>query len=134
MPNHREWLGFALAPLAPSLLLLAAAYPPTLGEVNLIVSFSLPYSYGSSLVFGLPVFNFLYRRQLLSTVNLTLGGALGGAIAFYIFLLSILFLLGSDLGFFPGAWPLVSGAVFGSAVAILFSLIAGLPLLRPQTK
>ncbi len=130
MLNRRAWAAFALAPLAPSILLLIALHPPTVRSTAFMLVLSILFSYVPCFLFGFPLIRFLDKRQFLSTFTLTVGGALIGAIVFYVFGLFFSNLLGSPRSIIPGLRELVSGALLGSLVAISFGIIAGFPLLR----
>jgi hypothetical protein len=88
----------------------------------------------TSSLLGLPLMSFLDKRQYLSTITLTVGGALIGAAVFYIFSLFFSNLLGSPRSTIPVLRELVSGAFLGSLAAICFGLIAGFPLWRSGTR
>lgn len=134
MLNLRRWLAFGLAPLAPSIFFVFALHPLSVRVTGLMLLFSVPFSYVPCILFGLPLMKFLDKRRSLSTTNLTVGGALIGAIVFYIFGLLFSDLLESPRSLIPGIPESVSGALLGSSVAILFGLVAGLPLFRFETE
>jgi hypothetical protein len=132
--RRRRWLAFALAPLTPSIFFLIALHPETVRVVVFMLVISISFSYVPCFVLGLPLLKFLDKRQSVSTITLTVGGALIGAAVFYVFGLLLSELLGSPRRIIPGMRELVSGALLGSLVAISFGLIAGFPLLRPGTR
>lgn len=134
MFNRRVWLGFALAPLLPSVLFLIAFHLSDLRQAAFLLGFSLLFSYLPSLLFGIPLMVFLQNRNLLSVVSMVVCGSLLGAIAFYIFGFVFSMLLGSSKGIIPELREVVSGAMLGALVAILFSLIAGFPLINSKAR
>jgi hypothetical protein len=90
--------------------------------------FSLPFSYLPTLVIGILLMSVLRRMKILNVLSLCAGGVIVGIIVW----LAFNFVIGKVLGP-PGPEPSASqlsiGAVLGGAVALVFGLISGVPLL-----
>lgn len=86
--------------------------------------------YVSLFAFGLPLIYVLRRIGLLSLPFLTISGALAGAVVFVLYAKLFAFLLESSAPFDP--LQILWGAALGFSVAILFGLIAGVPLMPAQ--
>ncbi|UMZ10634.1 hypothetical protein I9018_24565 [Pseudomonas sp. MPFS] len=134
MFNRRVWLGFALAPLLPSVLFLIVFHLSDPRQAAFLLVFSVLFSYLPSLLLGIPLMVFLQSRNLLSIVGVIVCGSLLGAIVFYMFGFVFSLLLGSSKGIAPELREIVSGVLLGALVATLFSLIAGFPLLNSKTR
>ncbi|WP_409303592.1 hypothetical protein [Pseudomonas sp. KCJK8993] len=134
MFNRRVWLGFALAPLLPSVLFLIAFHLSDLRQAAFLLGFSLLFSYLPSLLFGIPLVVFLKSRKVLSIVSVVLCGSLLGAITLYMFGFVSSMPLSSPKGIAPELREVFSGGVLGALVSTLFSLIAGFPLFNSKAR
>ena len=132
MTKRRYQLAAVIAPAAPTLVLIGFAlangdsYSPWL---VLIVAFALIVGYAGFFAVGVPLIHFLRRMGWLSLPTLVFSGAAAG-IAVLGGVGKLLGILLGSSGSFDLSYVLsyVSwGAGLGFAVALLFSLIAGIP-------
>lgn len=130
MSSARTVLAFLVAPVFPVLFSLYeyGDIESGNGVSLLIVLIAFPVSYGASLLVGLPMIKILRRKQLLNIVTVTIGGAIFGAIAFYLFGFLFAALLESSRPVAPNTFELLYGAMLGVLVALPFGLIAGYPV------
>ena len=135
MTKRRYQLAAVIAPAAPTLVLIGFAlangdsYSPWL---VLIVAFALIVGYAGFFAVGVPLIHFLRRMGWLSLPTLVFSGAAAG-IAVLGGVGKLLGILLGSSGSFDLSYVLsyVSwGAGLGFAVALLFSLIAGIPIGR----
>ena len=132
MTKRRYQLAAVIAPAAPTLVLIGfslangESYSPWFG---LIVAFALIVGYAGFFAVGVPLIHFLRRMGWFSLPILVVSGGLAGIIVFGAFGKFLGILLGSSAPFdlsdvlFYVFW----GAGLGFAVALLFSVIAGIP-------
>jgi hypothetical protein len=80
--TNRRQLAFALAPIFPSLFFLVVLLSAGHKTIMLTLLFSLPISYISCLLFGMPLVSFLKRINRLNIVNVVMSGAIVGAVVF----------------------------------------------------
>ena len=133
MPVSRLKLAFLLAPIFPSIFIVAFLRMPDFNIILLTLLFALPFSYFSCLIIGLPLVMLLRKTEGLCIVNLAIGGAFFGSLVFYLFGFVFAALLGSFKGLVPTALELFWGTLLGVLVASSFGLIAGFPLLMRKT-
>ena len=128
MDNARFWLAAVVAPW-PVPLIISILFPRGPWSF-LAVALGLLTGYMGLFVLGLPLFQLLQRIGWLSLPTLTLSGGLAGVIVFYFFGKVLNVLLTSSA---PFIWiQLTWGAALGISVALLFGLIAGIPLRIPR--
>ena len=132
MTKRRYRLAGVIAPAAPALVLIGFAlangesYSPWF---VFIVAFALIVGYAGFFAVGVPLIHFLRRMGWFSLPILVVSGGLAGIIVFGVFGKFLGILLGSSAPFnlshvlFYVFW----GAGIGFAVALLFSVIAGIP-------
>ncbi|WP_157462078.1 hypothetical protein [Chitinimonas koreensis] len=137
MKIEKITLAFVLSPLFPVAYMLIMPYLSGGAyqgryDVLLVLLFSLPTSYISCLLLGLPLVRALRKRSALTLVNVVGGGVVLGMIAYYLFSWGFAAFLGSSIELTAQAEVLVWGAILGVMVALPFGLIAGLPLHRPS--
>jgi uncharacterized BrkB/YihY/UPF0761 family membrane protein len=133
----RQRLAFALAPALPALYFLVVLYPTSSGDtgrnyVVLMLLIALSVSYLSCFLLGAPLISFLKRKRHLNTIYLSIGGAVLGAVVFYIFGFGFSALLDSSRSMVPSFSELVYGAALGVLVALPFGLIAGYPFIGSE--
>lgn len=128
----RKRLAFILAPLFPSIFFLFAFHLTGPRWSAFVLLFSLSFSYLPCWVLGAPLIRFLQKRESLSTVNISLCGALFGIVVFYVFGFVISAVLGSSKSIIPSLGELIFGALLGISVALPFSLISGFPILNSK--
>jgi hypothetical protein len=90
---------------------------------------ALSVSYLSCFVFGAVLISFLRHKRHLNTINLSIGGAVLGAVVFYIFGFGFSALLDASKSMVPSSSELLYGAALGVLVALPFGLIAGYPFI-----
>lgn len=135
MTKRRYQLAAVIAPAAPTLLLIG--FGLVKGELFsrwfvLMVAFALVAGYAGYFAIGVPLIQFLRRMGWLSLPTLVFSGAAAG-IAVLGGVGKLLGILLGSSGSFDLSYVLsyVSwGAGLGFAVALLFSLIAGIPFSR----
>ena len=131
MRSTRLKWAYLIAPMLPSLLSLLVFK----NEINvrysfLVLIFSIPVSYLSCILFGLPLVSFLRKKEKLTIVNISVGGAILGSIVFYLFgFVFSYFLDSTPLSILPNLSDLIFGAILGVSVALPFSVIAGFPFI-----
>ena len=79
------------------------------------------------LLVGLPLFYWLRKTQRLDLLGLVAGGALGGVIFLVVFSGALALRLGSPLAFRDLILDVGWGVILGSAVAVTFGFIVGVP-------
>jgi hypothetical protein len=84
-------------------------------------------AYGGLVLVGLPLFFWLRRTQRLDLVTLTVCGALGAVLFLLAFTTVLSFVMESALGSRELILDVWYGLLLGSAVAIAFGAIAGVP-------
>lgn len=97
-------------------------------NVVLVLLFALSVSYLSCFLLGAPLISYLRRHRVLNTIYLSIGGAILGAVVFYVFGFGFSALLDSSRSLMPSAGELFYGAMLGVLVALPFGVIAGYPL------
>ena len=132
MTKRRYQLAAVIAPAAPTLVLVGfglangESYSPWF---VLIVAFALIAGYAGFFAVGIPVIHLLRRMGWFSLSILTFFGALAGIAVLGVFGKLLGIVIGSSGPFDPSYvlsyvfW----GAALGFTVALLFSLIAGIP-------
>lgn len=125
---------FAIAPAVPSVLYVFVALILSIANSNstqfsilYVLLFSLPISYLSTLVLGLPTIWFLIKIGQLNIPVLSVCGAILGLGVFFLFLVILPLLLGSVGGKIPSITDLSLGFVIGFVIALAFGVISGLP-------
>ena len=142
MGRLRVALACALSPLsAPVAIILMgmviARALPTYRELGFAILTTLPTAYIGTLLFGLPIFYSLRRRQRVSWLTLAIAGAAGGPISLLAFLVVVSRLFGYGLQV-PRAPEEVNLILFeflysvfpGLVVAVTFAAIVGAPRWR----
>jgi hypothetical protein len=127
MTESRFGLAAAVAPMAPTVLVVAAAILLPHGFGNALpfaIIFSVPTSYLGFFLVGLPLIHLLKRKGYLNFSTLAIAGIAAGIVAFAGFSVVFGLMLGSrsSYGAVGAAW----GAGFGLLVAIVFGLVAGI--------
>jgi len=91
-----------------------------------ISSFTLPVSYASTLIFGIPIFFLLKKYKKLSIIWLTTCGSIAGMLVFILFVWSM-------TGFSPNIFHapqvlyyILAGGFLGGSVAVAFGIISGI--------
>ena len=132
MTERRYRLAAVIAPAVPTVMLvgfgLAKGEPYSPWSV-LIVAFALIAGYSSFFAIGVPLIYALRRVGWLSLPTLTFSGALAGIAVSGVFSKFLGIVMGSS-GPFGLSYVLSYvfwGAALGFTVALLFSLIAGIP-------
>lgn len=110
------WLGFAIAPLLPSVLFLLVFNFSDLRQAAFLLFFSISFSYLPCLLFGVPLVVFLRNRDLLSIAMMFLCGSLLGVVMFCVFGFFFSMLLGS----FKDVIPELREVVVGGACWVLW--------------
>lgn len=133
MSVSRQRIAFALAPALPAVFLLVVPHLTNSAYTGrhtaaLVLIIALSVSYLSCFLFGAPLIFILRRNRKLNTVYLSIGGAVLGAVVFYVFGFGFSALLNSSRNLVPSVGELFYGAVLGVLVALPFGLIAGYPL------
>lgn len=135
MPDiSRPRLAFAtlVAPLVvPVLVVLApvvsCACWPFNYDLRWIMGFGFSVAYLATLLIGYPFTCLLKKVNRLNLKFLVSGGALMGAVVFYIFSLFLGLLLTSSAGMGFSMYEALFGAVLGLLVSLSFGLVAGMP-------
>lgn len=132
MNRKRLKLAFIFAPSGPTLYFVALSILSDFGyrPVVMISLLSLPISYLSCLLFGIPLLKFLRSRGALSAISVVVIGSLLGIVVNYLCGHLLGALLDSSAAAALSIHVVKWGVIFGGMVAIPFALIAGLPL-RP---
>jgi len=116
---------------APALIIVAATlytgHWPFNFDLHFVAGIGVLPAYGGLLLVGLPLFYWLRRTQRLDLVRLVAGGAVGGVIFLVVFSIALAWIIRSpftprDLGL-----DVAYGVLLGTAVAITFGFIAGVP-------
>ena len=129
----RQRVAFALAPALPALFYFILLEYTSSGDTGgvwdiLIFAIAISVSYVSCFLLGAPLISFLKRKQHLNLVYLSVGGAVMGAVVFYLFGFGLAATLDSSRTVMPYLFELTWGAALGMLVALPFGLIAGYPL------
>ena len=124
----RTLLAFLLASVFPSLFFIIAFQLSDKNVILITLLFSIPFSYLSCLIFGIPIMYFFKKRGCLNTVSISLSGALLGMLVFYLFGFVFSSTLGSSRILLPTLSELIGGSLLGLLVALTFCLIAGIPI------
>ena len=130
MSDTRMILAALLAPALPGILaLFEYGDIESGGSASLfILLIAFPVSNGASTMFGLPMVAYLRQKRRLNVTTVVVGGAILGAIVFFLFGFLLAALLGSSRDSLPALNELTYGAALGVLVALPFALIAGYPL------
>jgi len=133
MTLRRTCIASVISPLIPVVYLVSVSY--VLGgveagrrDIALVLIFALSVSYLGFLVGGLPLIYLLYRARFLNFCALLIGGALLGAVIWYLSNTAFVWLLTSTRDGSSLLPELFWGMAFGVSVALPFGLIAGVPL------
>jgi hypothetical protein len=135
MPNRESHksLGRAclIAPLiAPALYYIGALIVMIIEPNNkvsfisafiFIMSIGIPVSYVATLVLGLPVYQILKNKGLLSLTSISIGGVLLGALVLLLFFGSV-----STMNVLEFLSVSAIGATLGGSVALAFGIISGI--------
>ena len=133
MAEPRFLLAIVIAPAAPALAIFFLGIvmaEPSSPWSFLTVALAALTGYAGLFAVGLPLFHFLGRMGWLSLPVLVIFGALAGIAVFGLFSKFLGFLLGSSTSF--DFAHIFWGAGLGFTVALLFGLIAGIPLRIPK--
>ncbi len=95
-----------------------------LGAFMFIMFFGIPVSYIATLIIGIPVYQYLDKRGVLSRTNLTVSGGVLGALVLVMFFWSVSGFGGLDMKEIVFISSI--GAVLGASVAFTFGAIAGI--------
>ena len=132
--RNRHALAFLVAPLAPSLFVIALSLlnsgdGPTSRTLIVVLIPTLFVSYVATAMVGLPVLVLLRKALHVDVLRLATAGAVSGALVYYAVKLGLHWLGGAS-GFPPlTAQDLLFGLGFGGSVAFLYGVIAGYPLI-----
>lgn len=131
MTPKRLKLAYLIAPIFPVLLSLLFFQNENSARYSLLILiFSIPVSYLSCLLFGLPLISFLKKFEKLTILNISISGAILGSIVFYLFGFVFSYFLGSTPStILPSISELFFGAILGVSVAFPFGVIAGFPFI-----
>ncbi|WP_291209342.1 hypothetical protein [Hyphomonas sp.] len=126
-------LAYAVSPIVPPTLMGLLMLPLSINEnggqlLAVVFLLSVCSSYAISLVIGLPYFALLQLLRLSSIVLMTLGGMILGPLAWFGTSLLIAHFYFGHSEISLDAIEFVFGAICGGSVALLFSIIAGLPV------
>jgi hypothetical protein len=121
LASFRTVVALLVAPCAPTAIIAIL-----LGGRDWLafVTIAAGVSYVGVIFFGLPVAYFLARRGSLNLIALAVAGALGGVAVFGVFVVFISRLFDFEPELLFGLW----GAPFGLVAALVFGVIAGVPL------
>ena len=125
-------LAYLTAPLGPATL-LGCALSIFMGENGvgpmILIAFIF-FGYLGSWVLG-PLLVFVLKKvNLLSTLFISIGGAVLGFLIFYLLFLLFVAALGSHKEAIPSRSEILWGSGLGFSVALSFGLIAGFPLFK----
>lgn len=95
-----------------------------LGAFMFIMFFGIPVSYIATLILGIPIYQYLSKRGVLSKTNLTVSGGVLGTIVLVMFFWGVSGFGGLDM--MEIVFISAIGAVLGASVAFTFGAIAGI--------
>lgn len=129
----RTKMAFLLSPIFPAIFFIIAFKSTHINTILLTLLFAIPFSYISCIIFGMTLLSYFRKKECLNAINISLSGAVLGALVFYIFGFAFAAFLGSSKDMIPTLSELIGGALLGLLVAIPFCIIAGIPLKGTQT-
>lgn len=137
----RKYIAYLFCPFIPTTYFLAIPFFTSMtgadvainsSYIYLVLLFSLPVSYLSCAVIGLPYLMYLRRRDEFYAVKIISGSAVAGAVIFYLFGFVFAALLNSSRPLLPSVAELGFGAFFGLSISIPFCMILRVPLIKPK--
>jgi hypothetical protein len=128
----RTQLAYLTAPLVPAILLACMLYAfadRNWGSKAVFLSF-LVFGYIGCWALGPLLVLILKKLHLLSTLFISIGGAVMGFLVFYFLLFLFAMVLGSHASGIPSLPEILWGGGMGFSIALSFGLIAGFPLFK----
>ncbi|MCG7937615.1 MAG: hypothetical protein N0C88_01995 [Candidatus Thiodiazotropha lotti] len=108
---------------AAILMVFSSSQGSVVAMLALVLSAGIPVSYIATLIIGLPIYNLLKKKEILTITSLTVSGALAGVIVLALFFSSFKEYGGFELNEF---WNIAAiGTILGGAVAYTFARISG---------
>jgi len=137
MRSNREILAIIIAPWVSPLVIIVTAIVRSGGwpfhfEINIIISHAVLTSYAGLLIIGVPIFRILRRLGRLNLLMLIFAGGIGGVVVFILFSLLLSLALGSKPHLAFSTSSVLWGSILGASVAVVYGLIAGVPMIKSK--